>query len=116
MKKLLTLLVIMLFSTFFVPALTLPAPATSPSGQPQYGGILKVIVTAIPNNIGYLPMMNADAQSRASMYAERLMDVDIKGDLVTCLAESWKIDTDNLAVTFFLMKGIKFHDGTGFNA
>jgi ABC-type transport system substrate-binding protein len=108
MKKLFVFLGIMAFSAFLMSTPTL--------GQPQYGGTLKAIVTSIPNNIGYLPMMNADAQSRASMYAERLMDVDIKGDLVPCLAESWKVDTDNLAVTFYLRKGIKFHDGTDFNA
>src|SRR4030042_653924 len=108
MKKLFIVLGIMVFCAFLMSTLTL--------GQPQYGGILKVIVTAIPNNIGYLPMMNPDAQLRASMYAERLMDVDIKGDLVPCLAESWKVDPDNLTVTFYLRKGVKFHDGTDFNA
>lgn len=108
MKKLFIFLGIMLFCAFLMSTPTL--------GQPQYGGTLKVIVTAIPNNIGYLPMMNPDAQLRASMYAERLMDVDIKGDLVPCLAESWKVDPDNLTVTFYLRKGVKFHDGTDFNA
>lgn len=112
----------MVFCVFLTSAPSLAAPATkasgssTTSGQPQYGGILKVIVTAIPNNIGYLPMMNADAQLRAAMYAERLMDVDMKGDLVPCLAESWKVDPDNLTVTFNLRKGVKFHDGTDFNA
>ena len=33
-----------------------------------------------------------------------------------CLAESWTISDDGLVYTFNLRKGVKFHDGTPFNA
>ena len=33
-----------------------------------------------------------------------------------CLATSWEISTDGKEITFHLRKGIKFHDGTDFNA
>jgi peptide/nickel transport system substrate-binding protein len=32
------------------------------------------------------------------------------------LADSWKVSTDGLVYTFTLHKGVKFHDGTDFNA
>ncbi len=33
-----------------------------------------------------------------------------------CLAESWEISPDQLSYTFKLRQGVKFHDGTDFNA
>jgi peptide/nickel transport system substrate-binding protein len=100
-------------------ASTAPASSAAPSStaiQPQYGGTFKVITTALPANIGYLPTMASDGQNRSSMWAERLMDVDINGDIVPCLAESWSTSPDGLSVTFNIRKGVKFQDGTDFNA
>ena len=37
-------------------------------------------------------------------------------DLTAGLAESWNISKDGLEYTFHLRKGVKFHDGTPFNA
>lgn len=33
-----------------------------------------------------------------------------------CLATSWQISADGKEITFYLRKGVKFHDGTSFNA
>lgn len=33
-----------------------------------------------------------------------------------CLAERWEVSDDGLVYTFYLRKGVKFHDGTPFNA
>jgi peptide/nickel transport system substrate-binding protein len=90
--------------------------SAAPSSQPQYGGTFKVITTILPANIGYLPTMTSDGTLRSSMWAERLMDLDPQGNLVPCLAESWNISPDGLLYTFNLRKGVKFQDGTDFNA
>jgi peptide/nickel transport system substrate-binding protein len=60
--------------------------------------------------------MDATGMSQSKMWAERLMDVAPNGDLIPVLAESWDFGSDGLSITFHLRKGVKFHDGTDFNA
>ena len=98
------------------PAPTPTAPAAPAQPAVQYGGILKIITSDLPNNIGYPPKMDATGMSRSMMWAERLMDVAPNGDLIPVLAESWDFGSDGLSITFHLRKGVKFHDGTDFNA
>jgi peptide/nickel transport system substrate-binding protein len=47
---------------------------------------------------------------------ETLVKYDLDMNIVPCLAESWTTSADRLTWTFKLRKGIKFHDGTPFNA
>ena len=47
---------------------------------------------------------------------ETLIEMDMSGKLVPGLAESWELKDGNKTVILKLKKGVKFHDGTDFNA
>jgi peptide/nickel transport system substrate-binding protein len=47
---------------------------------------------------------------------DKLADIDAQGKIVPMLATEWTISDDKLAYTFRLREGVKFHDGTDFNA
>ncbi len=56
-----------------------------------------------------------DRQVMASLY-DKLVDIDRQGKIVPMLAESYEVSGDDKVYTFKLRKGVKFHDGTPFNA
>ena len=91
------------------------APST-PGPQVVRGGILKGIRSTFPKNLGYQAEQSPTDTIFAHAYAERLVNWDDNGNLVPSLAESWEGDPKNKTVTFHLRKGVKFHDGTPFNA
>src|SRR5215212_5876903 len=56
-----------------------------------------------------------DRQVMASLY-DKLVDINQEGEIVPMLAKSYEISDNDLVYTFHLREGIKFHDGTEFNA
>lgn len=63
----------------------------------------------------------ANAESNPSeavnrMIYENLVKFDAQLNLVPGLAERWEQAADGMAWTFYLRQGVKFHDGTPFNA
>ena len=51
-----------------------------------------------------------------NVYDQLVLYADESTDIVPGLATSWEISPDGLTYTFHLRKGVKFHDGTEFNA
>ena len=47
---------------------------------------------------------------------ESLTRIDERGDVVPGLAERWEVSGDGLTYTFHLRGGVKYHDGTAFDA
>jgi peptide/nickel transport system substrate-binding protein len=47
---------------------------------------------------------------------EGLTKINVDGSITPLLAESWKMDADGKAYTFKLRKGVKFQDGSPFDA
>jgi peptide/nickel transport system substrate-binding protein len=97
------------------------APATSASaetGTPKEGGTLVV------QNLGDVATSDSafSQDSNTSYVMNQVLEglVALKpgtvSDLVPGLAKSWTTSPDGLTYTFELQDGVKFHDGTDFNA
>jgi peptide/nickel transport system substrate-binding protein len=99
--------------TFFL--FTQSALAATP--KPQYGGTMLISDANEESNIGYPPKMFRPLQMRQGAPAiESLLRTDKTGKLVPWLATTFKEDAKAMTITLTLRKGIKFHDGTDFNA
>lgn len=85
--------------------------------QPQYGGVLRISDMTDGTNIGLPSKYSAlYAQRQVAPAIETLFRTDSTGKPIPWLAESYKEDAKGKAITLKLRKGVKFHDGTDFNA
>ena len=118
MKKGYLLITVMLMASFFLtPGDVESAPTQAPKQIPQYGGILRIISYAPPLVFGYPAESLAFSSAMAAVPCiEPLVSSDNSGQPYGVLAEDWKITPDGKSITFTLRKGVKFHDGTDFNA
>ena len=87
-----------------------------PEGTPEYGGILRRLESMFPRTLGYPPDFGTGEGGISAYCLERLNQWDEHGNLIGVLAESWEGDPEAMTVTWHLRKGIKFTDGTDFNA
>jgi peptide/nickel transport system substrate-binding protein len=90
--------------------------ATGAAGDPVKGGDL---VFASSMDIATLdPAFSQNFNERFAYYAiyNTLVGYDAEFNLVPELAESWETSQDGKTLTFKLREGVKFHDGTDFNA
>ncbi|WP_017812839.1 ABC transporter substrate-binding protein [Paenibacillus shenyangensis] len=94
------------------------APAASESGGESAGGG-KLIVGRGGDSAALDPSIVTDGESLK--IAQQVFDPLLAyksgtTEVEPALAESWTISDDGLTYTFKLRKGVKFHDGTDFNA
>jgi peptide/nickel transport system substrate-binding protein len=83
----------------------------------QYGGVLKIISTAEgAQPIGTPWEISGIDSNLVKPVLEPLIREDTKGGYHPWLATAWKIDQAKNTITLTLRKGVKFHDGTDFNA
>jgi peptide/nickel transport system substrate-binding protein len=97
---------------------TAPAPAPAPTPKQQYGGVLKVVLgTGIstlgaPSDAGLGGIYDVVAAPEM----EPLLRHDNQFRLRGRLAESYELGPEGKSIIFHLRKGVKFQDGTLFNA
>ncbi len=102
---------------------TSTAPATtttkspSPTPTPRKGGTLTILYSRDHTVVGYPAGMSGNGQFLAYPVLESLLNFDENGQfLPTNLATGFTVGSDGKSVTMTLRKGVKFHDGTDFNA
>jgi peptide/nickel transport system substrate-binding protein len=88
--------------------------------KPQYGGILRVIGAQPPQMMSYVPMMGPNDHANIFPAGERLVDTtkerQTTSGIEPVLAEKVVEDPKKLTITWYIRKGIKFHDGSELNA
>jgi peptide/nickel transport system substrate-binding protein len=92
------------------------ASGTPAAAKANYGG---TITFALENDVSNLdPMLSGLFVDRNIHYAmyDSLVRVDVKGNIIPWLAEKWTTSTDGKTITFNLRQGVKYHDGTAFDA
>ena len=80
------------------------------------GGTLIYAAGADPDNLDPANAESNPSEAANRMMYENLVRFDEKLKIVPGLATKWEQSKDGLTWTFFLRKGVKFHDGTPFNA
>jgi ABC-type transport system substrate-binding protein len=90
--------------------------STAASG-PKQGGTLKIGTGQSVPVLGYTPKITTNASTQFLRISfDSLLFYDNDGKLVADLAEKWETDPSAKTITFHLRSGVKFSDGTDFNA
>jgi peptide/nickel transport system substrate-binding protein len=92
------------------------AATTAAAATVKRGGELVVADISDPTSLDPAFITNrVGARAQRAIY-DPLIDLDQNSTLVPGLAESWDFSSDSKTVTLHLRSGVKFHDGTPFDA
>lgn len=92
-----------------------PGPSDPPAA-PKQDVVIRIAVNADPPKLDpHQSTALVDRQVFQSLF-DKLVDFDKDLNVVPGLAEKWNVSPDGKTYTLSLRKGVKFHDGTPFNA
>ncbi|MBI2887323.1 MAG: ABC transporter substrate-binding protein [Chloroflexi bacterium] len=109
-----------LFIVACAPATQIPAEQQPTSETPQYGGVLHLALDSDPPTLD----LHAASTSRTSSSVQPSMNPLVRYDpldppmskIEPNLAERWEVSPDGKIYTFYLHRGVKFHQGGDFTA
>ncbi|MDB4895526.1 MAG: extracellular solute-binding protein family 5 [Firmicutes bacterium] len=91
-------------------------PTAPPTTAPNKNAVINIALNADPPKLDpHQSTALVDRQVFASLF-DKLVEIDKDLNFVPMLAEKWQISPDGKTYTFNLRTGVKFHDGTDFNA
>jgi peptide/nickel transport system substrate-binding protein len=96
-------------------AVGLPGGAVA-QPAPKQGGTLRVAIHLEPTTLDPQGAIHATGVQINKVVFESLIQLDGNGTARPLLASSWETSADGKAWTFKLRDGVKFHDGTAFDA
>jgi peptide/nickel transport system substrate-binding protein len=77
---------------------------------------VKIYMTANPRSLGYPATAVGPDMGVAAHCLDALFAQDALGNVTPLLATGYKLDPAAKTMTITLRKGVKFHDGSDFNA
>jgi peptide/nickel transport system substrate-binding protein len=92
------------------------APVAESAGPPAYGDTFIEASIGEPSTL--LPVLASDSASSAinSLVYNGLLRYDKNLQLEGVLASDWEISPDDLTITFYLRREVRWHDGTPFTS
>jgi peptide/nickel transport system substrate-binding protein len=122
MKKLLLPLLVALVMVAIMAACA-PAPAPTPAPKPApakdapvRGGTLVIMHAREATGFGFPVNVSGATREYIDALFDRLIFINDKGEYEASLATSWQTSTDGKTITLKIRDGVKFHDGTAFDA
>jgi ABC-type transport system substrate-binding protein len=122
MKKILFILVaVILISSLILGGCTTQSTTTattSAAGTPKSGGTFKIADAIGPRTtLGWM----ADAVGFlggpfSNIFFDTILESDVNGVIKPCLATKYDVSSDLKTITLTLRQGVKFHDGSDWNA
>lgn len=98
-------------SGLFLFFLIFSSPVYSATDAPRRGGTLTLGVRRDLVIMNPLVGTRSTEQSIRDLMYDSLLALDLKGNVQPNLAERWETSRDGKVYTFYLRKGVKFHDG-----
>ncbi|MBT9258879.1 MAG: hypothetical protein KM310_03835 [Clostridiales bacterium] len=94
------------------------SPSSASTGTSGPGGPQELTVALVADVVTFDPLDIQDVPSSdvAGNVMETLVRRDEQGNIIPHLAESWTVSDDGLTWTFHLRQGVKFQDGSPFDA
>jgi ABC-type transport system substrate-binding protein len=105
-----------LFSATLVGLLCLAVFGSAMAAEPRRGGTLRIAYEADITGMDPHTSLGIQAMYVGQNLFNTLVTIDENAEYVPDLAESWEVKEDGRVYVFHLRKGVKFHDGTDFNA